>query len=71
MVDQIVEELRPCYTEAYEGPKIPNTVDADDAIGQINVWVTSILLRLLMTAAEAKLDLAETLERFGPDETVG
>lgn len=60
-VAQVIEELRPEYIAAWEGPIIEFGTDPDDALGLINDWVTSFLLRLLILTAAAKLDLREVV----------
>ena len=56
---QVIDELRPIYMDAYEGPVIERDTPAREAEQRINDWVTSVLLRLLFDLANAKLDLIQ------------
>jgi len=62
MVAAVMDELRPAYIAAWEGPVIHAGTDPDEAVNQVNAWATCFLIRLLMMTADAKLDLREACE---------
>lgn len=59
MVAKVLDELQPHYVSARDGMTIDAGTDPDDAVANLNAWITSIVFKLLMTAAEAKLDMRE------------
>lgn len=63
-VAKVVDSLRTVYIAAWEGPTI-NTGDPEGDLRRLNDWVTSFLLRLLLIAAEARLDLSELQAGIG------